>query len=465
MEASDADAAMPRPPPLRSLADACVAIIVHPSRSLVASGMTQQSYFLLRAMQALGAARVDVFHAAGTDTARALPFAGGGTDVVTRPLAFPASGDADRDAVAAVAAELAGYHLVLWASVSPQWPALHAVLRERGTRSIAFECGSALVYDEAAWTAPGAGLQALVSNAALDARCDGAWVIPHMAPSHLAYFRILNGGSLPVRTVPHVWSPEILAADNDLAVNAAAVSAWRATAPEPLDPPPRLALLERAPCAAVDGVRRGALVLIMESHMTDRKTALLPLLAADALYRRDPAAISEVRVYCAPSRHADGHEPPPATPGAALWSDLLSSLAVGPLVKSLPRNSFVDVARGLARDPRPVVLLSHQIAHDRNFVIYDAMYCGIAVACNSRALAAARVGVWTYDKDDVDGARAALAAAIAGDGVTLSARRAMSRAWLFAECNPCARGVVAQMGAAVRSALDGADGADGRSCT
>jgi hypothetical protein len=231
-----------------------------------------------------------------------------------------------------------------------------ARVHAHGGKAVAFRFGNSYAVEtERAIHGKAAG--AIINGA----RFDAVWTNPQHMRTCASYWETLYRA--PVRCLPHVWLPTFV----DGAV-AELGTAW--------------------------GYHGGRRVGIFEPNINLVKTAMIPLLACERLYRRNPGAIDQVLV----------------TNALHLKEHLTFRKAAGSL--DIVRDGVASF-EGRFNTPWMLarhcdVMLAHQWENGLNYAYYDALHGSFPVVHNSDLLP---VG-YRYEGFDAEGASLALEAAL-----------------------------------------------------
>jgi len=200
---------------------------------------------------------------------------------------------------------------------------------------IDFICGNHFMTDVLLF-AHGAGPKSSFHSSEVTA--DGAWIIPSL-DWMIPYIKTLR--RYPVDIVPHVWSPAIF------------VQRGKGI------PKPNLYLQFKS----VQRMR----IVILEPNLNPLKTAVLPLAAAEHLYKTEEALMEKVVVSSVPT-HGD----------AALF---LKNLVV-PL-EIVARKPFEEIVRDANTDGVLPIFVCHHIHNPLNYLYYEILHLGFPLVHNS----------------------------------------------------------------------------------
>ena len=193
---------------------------------------------------------------------------------------------------------------------------------------------------------------------------DQIWTLPAFAESCTAWYaHVLRA---PVRIMPHLWSPTLIAADG-VAHYRPGTGRWFAA--------------------------------IMEPNISTVKTCHVPLLVCEQVFRSTPGFLSSIHLYNADPFPVDGY--------FAQFAATLDCVRQG-LVSFAPREKTSVVLREAAN-----CLVSHTIENAQNYLHYEALFGGYPLIHNSGLLGGC--GYRYRDLDCEDGARVMIAALLGHD--------------------------------------------------
>jgi hypothetical protein len=266
-------------------------------------------------------------------------------------------------------------------------PSIRAVLKLMGAKIVKLYLGNILnidietsIYYKAAQLA-----HHIVGEA------DELWVSPHYS-AHLEYACELNRVPLSQgKIAPYVWDPMILR-------EAGGEIAWRGSS----------------------GTQH---ILIFEPNISFQKCALIPFVAAEAYYQKNPGADICVHIF-----NSDRFQTAKFFKESIVKGTLL---ARDEKVVFEDRNSVVD----LMKKYPSAVILCHQIANEFNYMVLEALHNGFPVIHNASAWAEAG---YYYEGNSVQAAAGALKNALGGhvDVMPVYKSRAAGLAWKHSIYNP-----------------------------
>jgi hypothetical protein len=202
---------------------------------------------------------------------------------------------------------------------------------------------------------------------------DEIWTLPQYMKTSAPMLRTVSRA--PVLEVPHIWSPLFL--DKQIAALAAAGKRFG------FDPAARAGSPWR--------------VAIFEPNISVVKSAFIPMLVADAAYRRQREAVGLMMVMN--SFHMKEH---PTFNRLATHLDLTRDSKAS----YEPRVAFPDCMAGQNMD----AVVSHQWGNAQNYLYYDALHGGYPLVHNSEMLNERGVGFYYPHFDAGQGGEALLQA-------------------------------------------------------
>jgi len=182
------------------------------------------------------------------------------------------------------------------------------------------------------------------------------------------YVELMRGA--PAISVPHLWSPLILEKQ--------ALDKFKYH-PKDLHFNPEL------------HTNRKLNILILEPNIGFTKTGLLPLLACEALFLKNPDLIDTVYLFNVPKG------------GAA--ATIIDNLAVNSKVRRFKGLHMAEIISHFNKQESMPLVLCHQILHPWNYVYYEMMYYGIPLVHNSDKM---KGYGYHYSGCDIDGAVSAI---------------------------------------------------------
>jgi hypothetical protein len=199
---------------------------------------------------------------------------------------------------------------------------------------------------------------------------DEVWIIDSHKDTTLTYMEVINKNKIPVRAVPHIWSPLFLKdKDGSISMN--------------------------KPCS-----RKQLDIIIMEPNLGYCKSGWLPLVICEKLCLEQPDLIHQVFLFGAPAH--------PTAVG------MMESLQIWKLKKlrimgRIPITNIFSFFSNVEEhgDFMPV-FLSNSINSPLNYAYFDALYAGFPLVHNSNSLKKKGLG---YHYDNVsEGANAVIKA-------------------------------------------------------
>ena len=233
------------------------------------------------------------------------------------------------------------FYIEIGLSLDSAW---RAYLQKKGCKTAKLYLGNVLNIDiETVCMTPG-----LFFHHHNTGHFDYIWTSPHYK-ANCAWLTALHGK--PCSVVPYIWSPKFLQA---LSPFGTALGGHKASPSPPLSLSP---------------LRD---IVIAEPNISFQKTALVPLLLAEAYYRKHPSWKGRVFIQ--------NSERLLVTP---FWNRIVENLSLfldGRIVFS-GRKSILE----LVQEHSGAVFICHQLTNEYNYMILELLYLGIPVLHTSEA--------------------------------------------------------------------------------
>ena len=217
---------------------------------------------------------------------------------------------------------------------------------------------------------------------------DEIWVSPHY-DIHAEYAGSINGLCGKTRIAPYVWDPMFI---EDLGYVA----------------------------THVDGPRTFA---IMEPNISFQKNALVPIMALEAYYRKNPAGVKEAIVVNGEKFKSNPYFMRNIAPYLSILRDGILQL--------MPRAHIVNFARAYPH----AIILQHQVNNQYNYSLLEWMHMGFPVIHNVPLF---KTYGYYYEENNFDAAAALIETVVKHHAINKETHRAHARqlAWRFSPYNP-----------------------------
>lgn len=221
---------------------------------------------------------------------------------------------------------------------------VYDMLKRNKVAVISFVCGNHYMVDQEEFLHGVPGGKS--SFKGKDTCADELWIIPsyhHM----VEYLEILTGK--PGFLVPHLWSSEMI----------------RLSAPKVIKQPE-----ERLFYDITKRTSNKINILILEPNMSFFKTAWMPIMAGEKLYRDRPELVEFVFAFNYPDNNH-----------AYVMAD---SLTLGPKLRKFKRLSIQEILYHFNQENGCYpIFVSHQVLNSLNYLYYELLYYGFPLVHNS----------------------------------------------------------------------------------
>lgn len=223
---------------------------------------------------------------------------------------------------------------------------------------------------------------------------DEIWVSPHY-DIHAEYAGSINGLCGKTRVAPYVWDPVFIE---------------------------ELGYLYKSP-PSVAGVTGPRTFVVMEPNISFQKNSLIPIMALEAYYRKNPSFVNEAIIVNGYKFKENAYFMRSVAPSLTILRD-------GKL-KLMPRAHIINFARAYPH----AIVIQHQVNNGYNYSLLEWMTMGFPVLHNVPAF---KEFGYYYEGNDFDAGATALHAIVQHHDLNIETHRAHARqlAWRFSPYNP-----------------------------